>query len=108
PHTSDTLIIGYTGQELADCYANEERIWRYFVQENLFFETSFERKRKFVEESPRVLEIGDNCPGRIGRWLGWQIIKSFQQKHPTLTLDSLLKIKDANLIFQASKYKPKS
>lgn len=108
PHTPDTLIIGYTGQELADCYANEERVWRYFVQENLFFETSFERKRKFVEESPRVIEIGDNCPGRIGRWLGWQIVKSFQQKHPTLTLDSLLKIKDANLIFQASKYKPKS
>jgi hypothetical protein len=108
PFLSDTLILGYTSQELADCYSNEEKVWKYFVQEQLFFETAFDKKRKFVEESPKVYEIGNNCPGRIGRWLGLQIIRSFEAKNSGISLDSLLKIRDAKYIFEESKYKPKN
>lgn len=107
PFLSDTLILGYSGQELADCYSNEEKIWRYFVQEKLFFETTFDKKRKFIDESPKIYEIGNNCPGRIGRWLGLQIIRSFEARNNDVSFDSLLKIKDAKLIFEESKYKPK-
>ena len=35
PHTAASQLIGYTPVQLKDCYANEQKIWDLFVQNNL-------------------------------------------------------------------------
>ena len=30
-----------------------------------------------MDERPKTLEIGDKCPGRIGEWLGWEIVNRY-------------------------------
>lgn len=107
PCTPDSLLIGYTDQEMADVYYNQERIWGHFVEKGLLFETNQFKIKKYVGERPNVPEIGKKCPGRIGAWVGWQIVRKYMEEHPEVTLPQLMAETNAQKILTASKYKPK-
>ncbi|MFT5914086.1 MAG: gliding motility-associated lipoprotein GldB [Bacteroidia bacterium] len=107
PNTADSLIIGYSGQEMANVDFNQKNIYGHFVEKNLFFEKSERIKNKYVGERPKTTEIADECPPRIGRWLGWEIVKSYMEENQDVTLQQLMANKNAQEIFQQSKYKPR-
>ena len=108
PCKADSLFIGYTSQEMQDIEENEHIIWANFLENDLLYETSHFMKNKFIGERPKTFEISNKCPGRIGLWVGWQIVNEFMENNPDITLPDLMRIKDANLIFSRSKYKPKA
>ena len=60
-----------------------------------------------MDERPKTLEIGDKCPGRIGEWLGWEIVKKYMEE-PSLDLTDLMEISDARQVFMQSNYKPQA
>jgi gliding motility-associated lipoprotein GldB len=103
----DSTLIGYTSKEIQDCEANQTIIWGHFVENNLFFETLHDKINRYIGERPTTGEIGDECPGRVGRWLGWQIVRSYMESNPKVTLEILMKEVDAKKIFEQSKYRPK-
>jgi gliding motility-associated lipoprotein GldB len=105
PELHDSLNIGYSSKELKEVKQNLGVIWGHFIEKKLFFETNPKLIQKYCGESPKVVTIGDNCPGRIGRWLGWQIVRKYMEEHPEATLQDLMKEKDANKIFKESKFK---
>lgn len=107
PCTPDSLLIGYTAQEMKDINENEHIIWANFLENDLLYETSHFMKNKFIGERPKTFEISQQCPGRIGIWVGWQIVKSYMDKNPEVTLQELMETTDAQKIFSRSKYKPK-
>lgn len=107
PCTPDSLLIGYTAKEMSDINKNEHIIWANFLENDLLYETSHFMKNKFIGERPTTFEIGDNCPGRIGLWVGWQIVKSYMENNPQVSTKDLMDNIDVNLIFAKSKYKPK-
>ena len=107
PCTPDSLIIGYTNQQIADVYYNQERIWGHFVEKGLLFETEQFKIKKYVGERPNVPEIGKECPGRIGAWVGWQIVRKYMEEHPEVTLQQLMAETNAQKILNESRYKPK-
>ena len=49
-----------------------------------------------------------NSPGKVGAWLGWQIVKAYMKENPNTTLKELIAIKDGQKILTGSKYKPKT
>jgi len=51
------------------------------------------------------LEIDNDTPGRVGQWVGWQIVRSFMENNE-ITVQQMLKM-DPKEIFEMSKYKPK-
>jgi hypothetical protein len=106
PQLADSSIAGYSNLELAEIKTHEKIIWAHFIEKNLLFETKSEISNKYVGERPNVPEIGTKCPGRVGRWVGWQIVKKYMEKNPDLTLAQLMAEKDARKIFNISKYKP--
>jgi hypothetical protein len=106
PKTADSTIIGYSTQEMIDSKGNEEIIWGHFVENNLFYETLHEKITRYIGERPNTSEIGNECPGRIGRWLGWQIVRKYMETNPNVTLAELMLEKDAKKIFELAKYKP--
>jgi gliding motility-associated lipoprotein GldB len=106
PCTNDTIVLGYDKQEVIDCDIYESVIWANFVQNNLLFKTDHFTVNKFVGESPKTYEIGDKCPGRIGRWVGWRIIQKYRKENEAVKIQDLMKNNDAKKIFEASKYKP--
>ncbi|MCU0449218.1 MAG: hypothetical protein MUC97_05125 [Bernardetiaceae bacterium] len=106
PGTPDSLIMRYSGQQMVDCDGNEATIYAHFVDKNLFFETSYEATKKYLEQRPAVNEISTQCPGRIGTWLGWRIVRSYMKKRPEVTLPQLMANPQAQLIFEQSQYRP--
>jgi hypothetical protein len=51
------------------------------------------------------MEQDNLSPGKVGVWVGWQIVSSYM-KHNNVSLQELLKINELDL-FQKSKYKPR-
>jgi hypothetical protein len=107
PGVPDSLVIRYTDQQMTDCAANAAYIYAHFVKTNLFFDPSREANKKYLEQRPAVVEIGDKCPGRVGTWLGWQIVRAYLDRHPDTTLPQLMKLTKAQQILEAAKYRPK-
>ncbi len=106
PATADTLKIGYTKAQLQGCLKNEGLIWNMFIQNNLLFETDFQKIKSFVGEGPTTLEIGENSPGYIILFTGKRMVEAYMDKYPETTLQQLLDM-DGRKLFEASKYKPK-
>jgi len=107
PCTPDSLLIGYTAQEIKDINENEHIIWANFLENDLLYETSHFMKNKFIGERPKTFEISQQCPGRIGIWVGWQIVESYMRENPEVSVQELMKNTDAQQIFSQSKYKPR-
>lgn len=108
PTISDKEKMGYEQQKLAWAQFNEEDIWRYFVDRELLFSTDTKLYKRFIEVAPFskfYLEHDTLSPGRIGVWIGWQIVRSYMS-HNTVSLQELLKINSIELL-NKSKYKPK-
>ena len=105
PCVNNNIILGYTQDDFDMIQANEAFIYSYFIQNELFFSQSFEKKQKYLSERPKTFEISPNLPGRIGRWLGWKIVTSFMQKSK-YSYEELLSESDYKIIFYSSNYKP--
>lgn len=106
PNTADSLIIGYTAEEMAGTEVNKATIWAHFLKNELLYETSHVVKKKYLDERPNTYEIGNKAPGRIGTWLGWQIVKAFMEEQEEVKLPELMQEKKAQLILEKSKYRP--
>jgi gliding motility-associated lipoprotein GldB len=105
PNIEDSLLIGYSGEEIRDVNQNQDVIWAHFVDKQLLYETSHFTKKKYMDERPKTLEIGNKCPGRIGEWLGWEIVKKYMEEQ-SLDLPELMEVSDARQVFMQSNYKP--
>ena len=108
PETSDAQKIGYTPEQITWCQENESYMWRYFMQEQLLYSTDSKLSTRFINTAPFskfYLEIDNESPGRVGTWVGWQIVRSFMNNND-VNLQQLLQM-DPIEIFQNSKYKPK-
>ncbi|GAA4846378.1 hypothetical protein [Algivirga pacifica] len=106
PHVADTTLWGWSAEELEGAYANEQLIWSYFIENELLFDTKAITSKKFCGEAPTVPEISPECPGRIGRWLGWRIIQQYMEKYPEKSLQEVLEIDDAKELLYQSGYRP--
>ena len=109
PNDDDYQKIGYTKEELEWSSSNEEQMWRYFVEQELLYSTDSKLDRRFLDPAPFSkfgLELDSESPGRLGRYMGWQIVKAFMDKNPNITLVQLLSL-PADDIFKKSNYKPK-
>jgi gliding motility-associated lipoprotein GldB len=105
PELPDSLNIQYSSQDMMDVDQNVDVIWGHFIEKKILFETNNKTKQRYVGETPKVVVIGDKCPGRVGRWLGWQIVRKYMRENPSVTLQELMKDKDAQGIFKKSKFK---
>ncbi|WP_445747691.1 gliding motility lipoprotein GldB [Polaribacter sp.] len=108
PTISEAEKMGYSQEKWQWAVENEAQIWAYFMEEKILFSTETNLNKRFLEEAPfsKFYREQDNLsPGKIGVWLGWQIVKSYL-KHNDVSLQELLKMDETEL-FNQSKYKPK-
>lgn len=105
PETPDSLLIGYTAEEMEGVQANERIIWEHFLKNELLYESNHMVKKKYLEERPNTLEIGNKAPGRIATWVGWQIVKDYMRRKEDVTLPELMANPNARQILEEAKYK---
>ncbi len=99
-------VVEYNDQEIEFVKKFEKSVYEHFVAKQLFFSQDFNLSKKYLDERPKVTEVADNCPGRIGQWLGWQIVRSYMKNNPDISLEALMAETDANKIFNQAKYRP--
>lgn len=107
PCTNDSLIIEYSADDLEKSALLDGFTWNHFQKNQLFYTTDNTIIIKYIDFRPHTLEIGEKCPGRIGRWLGYEIVKSYAENN-NVSIQDLMKTQDAKLIFNKSKYKPQN
>ncbi|HMB63878.1 MAG TPA: gliding motility lipoprotein GldB [Eudoraea sp.] len=108
PLESDHIHLGYSEQEMEWAMANEEQIWRYLIERELLYSTDNKLDARFLDPAPFSkfgLELDNESPGKIGRYMGWQIVRAFMENNE-ISLVQLLTI-PAEEIFKKSNYKPK-
>jgi hypothetical protein len=109
PDAGDTLKISYTRDQLKWCTDFEPKIWAYFLEENLLYETDYPKIQKYLTEAPFTPGLGERNESapKLAVWTGWQIVRAYMDKHPEVTLQQLMANKDAQKILNESKYRPK-
>ncbi|WP_417799457.1 gliding motility lipoprotein GldB [Tenacibaculum sp.] len=108
PKIPDAVKIGYSQEKLKWAKSNEEQIWMYFITKDLLYSTSKDVDKRFLDLAPFskfYMEEDSQSPGRIGEWIGWQIVRSYMQKND-VSLHTLLQTSEEE-IFKNSRYKPK-
>jgi len=108
PLTTDPIKMGYSKDKLDWALSNEEEVWRYFIENKLLYNTDTKLNQRFLNDAPFskfYLTEDRNSPGRIGQWIGWQIVASFMENND-VSLENLVSTR-AEEIFKKSKYKPR-
>ncbi|MGS2727667.1 gliding motility lipoprotein GldB [Psychroserpens sp. BH13MA-6] len=107
PFKTDAEKIGYTEDQLEFARVNEDMIWRHFVSHEMLYDTDSSLPGRFIAEAPFTkfyLELDRETPGRLGQYIGWQIVRAYM-KNNDVTLEQMLQT-EAIEIFNNSNYKP--
>ena len=108
PEIPDEIKIGYTKQQLDWATINEENIWQHFVENEMLFSTDSKLPARFINPAPFSkfnLELDGESPGRLGQYIGWQIVRAYAEKSDE-SLQEILNTSSED-IFNKAKYKPR-
>jgi gliding motility-associated lipoprotein GldB len=108
PFKTDAEKIGYTQEEIDWAIENEPNIWQFFVERELLFETDPKLAGRFINPAPFTkfnLELDAESPGRLGQYIGWQIVKAYMENNDA-DFNDMLQM-DATELFNKSKFKPR-
>jgi len=106
PDIPDYQKIKYTKKQLEWCKANEKNIWAFIVENDLLFSGKYNDFKKLITPGPFTSEFGKQSAPRIGRWIGWQMVRAYMNESPDEKLRSLMQIQNAREVLRKSKYKP--
>ncbi|MFP4620404.1 MAG: hypothetical protein ACLFM7_03785 [Bacteroidales bacterium] len=106
PEEPDTLVTGFTRQELDWCVNNEEDIWNYLIENQLLYSTDYMTINKMVNPAPFTSGFTEESPGRAVNWLGWKIIEAYMDRNSGMALRELMENHDYQTILTESRYHP--
>jgi len=105
PEQDMKSILGYDAKEFEWLDKNEKNIWIYMVENEQLYTTDQLTITKYMEEAPFTSFFGQSSPARIGRFIGYKIVKSYLKKK-NLPISSLLPRFDAKNVLAESGYRP--
>jgi len=107
PFKTDAEKIAYTKQQLQFAKLNEEMIWTHFVEKETLFDGDDKLVTRFIAEAPFskfYLDIDNQTPGRLGQFIGWQIVRAYMENNEVDLVEMMQT--DPTEIFNKSNYKP--
>jgi gliding motility-associated lipoprotein GldB len=107
PFKTDAEKIGYTQEQLEFANANENMIWTEFVENEMLYDTDSSLPARFIADAPFSkfqLELDNETPGRLGQYIGWQIVRAYM-KNNEVSLQEMMQTEPID-IFNKSNYKP--
>tara|TARA_B100000678_G_scaffold288242_1_gene296329 strand:- start:3565 stop:4425 length:861 start_codon:yes stop_codon:yes gene_type:complete len=107
PKLEDRHKIGYSNLSMDWARQNEHYVWTYFVEKQLLFSSENKLITRFINNAPFskfYLSIDNESPGMIGRFIGWEIVKSYMKNNNTTFIEMILM--NPMDIYNKSKYKP--
>ena len=106
PEQPDSLIMGFTSDQMRFCRNNESRMWEYLVEEKVLFETDRMTIQKFTGNGPFTSDFTRESPARAAVWLGWRIVEAYMRQNPGISLQEVMKENDYQKMLTLSRYNP--
>ena len=106
PYTHDSIKWEYSTAQTNWVLENEVQMWSYLLQEELIYETSTDKIKKLVDQSPSSPGMPKESPGRTGNFMGLRIVEAFMNRNPDTSMEQLVNL-DSQKILDKSKYKPR-
>lgn len=107
-NVADSIKIGYTNDQINWCKTFESQIWAFYLENDLLFETDYQKIQVYLSEGPFTPGLGERNESapKLGVWTGWQIVRKYMSENRNITLQQLMSEHDAQKILYWSKYKP--
>jgi hypothetical protein len=105
PETEEYKLMGYTKEQMKDCDAHQSNIWSLFIQNNFLQTADNNLIKNYVSEGPKTQELGEDAPGNIGSYAGWQIVKKYVSKNKDVKPSAIMEM-DSEKLYVEAKYKP--
>lgn len=102
--------MGYNEEEWTWAQNNEDFTWAYLINNQLLFSNKQEALSRFIEPAPFTkffTNRDQETPGRLGTYMGWQIVSAFMENNSDVSLLEMLRITDPQQLLNQSNYKPK-
>jgi hypothetical protein len=106
PEKPDTIILGYTSEQLKWCKSNIEPMWTFMMENKLIFSTDYMTMNKLINPAPFTSYFTKESPGRAVIWIGYQIIKSYMENNK-VSVPQLMADRNYQQILEKSKFEPK-
>jgi len=106
PDTPDSLLFGFTTNQVKWCDNNREQMWTYLVEHKMLFSTDLMTIKKLVDPAPFTLYFTKESPGQATVWLGYKIIEAYMNNNKEIKLPQLMEEKDYQKILRKSNFKP--
>ncbi len=106
PDQSDTLKMGFTGDQMRWCITNEKEMWNFLIDQKLLFSTDYMLINKHINPAPFTSGYPLESPGRASVWLGWKIVQTYMKRNSELTVQELMYNDNYHEILSESRYEP--
>ncbi len=108
PETADSLLTGWTTDQLTWLKENEFQMWTFYISENYLYSLDGAYYMPLLSDGPFTAapNIPPGSAPRIGAYSGWLIVKAYMEKNPDVTLQELMLETDSDKILKESQYRP--
>lgn len=106
PDLPDSILFGYTGEQMEWCMKEEANIWAYFIEKNLLFNTQMQQYSRFITDGPTTHGMPKESPGNIGLFTGYRMVKAFAENNKAGAAE-VFQQRDAHELMRKSGYRPK-
>lgn len=79
PWADDTCLLGYTSGQLDWAKANEQRAWQTMAERRLIYSIDPLTISRLVDPAPSTAMVNPSAPGRLGRYIGLQIVRAYKE-----------------------------
>lgn len=97
-------LIGYTAQQTKWCEENEKSIWETLIKQSNIYTSDHMVITRYINDAPYTAALSMQSPGRVGAWVGWQIVSQYAKKTHA-SIEDIISL-DAQAILKGSKYNP--
>ena len=98
--------VAYDKKQYEWCSRHQSLIWRTILEKNHLFTADYYTTGRYINEAPHTAVLPVESPGRVGVWLGYQIISSYMKKKPDAGWQELMENTNYQELLKQSKYKP--
>lgn len=82
--------LGYTDEQLKLVDMHKDEIWQIMLSKRLIFDKDMFVADRLVKPAPYSTMISQECPGRIGRYIGYKIVEQYLKHHDDIKLADVL------------------
>ena len=98
---------GYTQAQYLWCNEQRDRIWKSILENQHLFRPDYTTTSSYLKEAPTTSTLSASSPGRVGIWLGFQIVASYMENHPATDWQVLMNRTDYVEFLKEARFNPR-